>query len=82
MGKFLENFAARGTSLTIMGDINVDLNKSNVVSNEYINTLNSLGFSALINQPTRIYSFKGSNTVGCSTLDHLIFDHQQQFQFY
>ena len=46
LGEFLENFAVRGASLTLMGDFNVNLNKSNVISNEYINTLNSLGFSA------------------------------------
>ena len=32
----------------------------------------SLGFSALINQPTRFYMVEGSNHVGCSTLDHII----------
>ena len=62
-----------------MGDINVDLNKSNVVSNEYIKTITSLGFSALINQPTQIYSYKGSNTVSCSTLDHLITNSKPSF---
>ena len=79
LGEFLENFAARGVSLTIMGDINIDLNKSNVISNEYINTMSSLGFSALINQPTRIYSYKGSNTVSCSTLDHVITNSSSNF---
>ena len=34
LGEFLENFTARNTKLTILGDINIDLNKSNVVSNE------------------------------------------------
>ena len=63
LGDFLENFTARGKTLTILGDINVDLNKSNVASNEYINTLNSAGFSTLINQPTRIFHYEGSNYV-------------------
>ena len=45
LGEFLEPFAERGVKLTIMGDINIDLNKTNPVSNEYINTLNSYGFS-------------------------------------
>ena len=79
LGEFLENFASRGTTLTIMGDINVDLNKSNVISNEYINTISSLGFSALINQLTRIFSYKGSNSVCCSTLDHLITNSSSSF---
>ena len=72
LGEFLENFASKGTKLTILGDINIDLNKSNVISNEYMNILNSLGFTTLINQPTRIFHFKDSNTLSCSTLDHLI----------
>ena len=79
LGEFLENFTARGTKLTIFGDINIDLNKSNVVSNDYINTLSSVGFSPLINQPTRIYKYKGSNSVGCSTLDHLITNSTSSF---
>ena len=54
------------------GDINIDLNKTNGVTNDYINTLNSLGFSLLINQPTRIFHYEGSNTVSCCTIDHLI----------
>ena len=72
LSEFLETFTTRGVMLTLMGDINIDLNKSNIVSNDYINTLNALGFTALINQPTRIYSFEGATSVSCSTLDHLI----------
>ena len=72
LGEFLEIYAANGTKLTILGDINIDLNKTNVISNEYINTLSSLGFSVLINQPTRIFHYEGSNNVSCSTIDHLI----------
>ena len=72
LGEFLEVFAERSIKLTILGDINIDLNKTNVISNEYLNTLSSLGFSTLINQPTRIFHNKGSNIVSCSTIDHLI----------
>ena len=72
LGDFLENFTVRGNKLTILGDINIDLNRDNVVSNEYMKTLNSLGFSAFINQPTRICKLKDSDHVSCSTLDHLI----------
>ena len=70
--KCLEIFAERGVKLTILGDINIDLNKTNVVTTDYINTLSSLGFSLLINQPTRIFHNEGSNSVSCSTIDHLI----------
>ena len=72
LGEFLEGFATRGLKLTMMGDFNIDLNKDNTPSNEYMKTLNSLGFSALINQPTRIVKFEGTNHLCCSTLDHLI----------
>ena len=34
--EFLEVFAQSGISLTLLGDINIDLNKTNVVSNEYV----------------------------------------------
>ena len=37
-----------------------------------MNTLSTLGFCLLINQPTRIFHNEGSNTVTCSTIDHLI----------
>ena len=37
-----------------------------------MNTLRTLGFCLLINQPTRIFHIEGSNTVSCSTIDHLI----------
>ena len=37
-----------------------------------MNTLSSLGFSLLINQPTRIFHYENSNNVSCSTIDHLI----------
>ena len=72
LGEFLEQFTERKTKLTILGDININLNKSNVVSNEYMSTLTSVGFTTLINQPTRIFHYEGLNTVTCSTLDHLI----------
>merc|ERR1712050_351952 len=78
-GEFLEDFTARKTSLTILGDINIDLNKSNVASNEYINTINSVGFSPLINQPTRIFYYENTNHVCCSTLDHIITNSSQKF---
>ena len=52
LGEFLEDFTARKTKLTLFGDTNIDLNKSNPVSNEYINAVNSAGFTTLINQPT------------------------------
>ena len=44
-----------------------------------MNTLSSLGFSLLINQPTRIFHYEGSNTVSCSTIDHLITNADQSF---
>ena len=72
IGEFLEMFTERKTKLTILGDININLNKANVVSNEYMTTLTSAGFNTLINQPTRLYHYEGLNTVTCSTLDHLI----------
>ena len=37
-----------------------------------MNTISSLGFSVLINQPTPIFTYAGCNTVSCSTIDHLI----------
>ena len=80
LGEFLENFTSRKTKLTIMGDIiNIDLNKSNVVSNEYINVINSAGFTTLINQPTRIFYYEQSHSVSCSTLDHLITNNSSCF---
>ena len=79
LGEFLETFAVNGTKLTILGDINIDLNKTNVISNEYINTLSSLGFTTLINQPTRIFQYEGSDNVSCSTIDHLITNNSSAF---
>ena len=70
--EFLEPFAESGTNLTILGDINVDLNKTNPISKDYVNTLNQIGFSLLINQPTRIFHNEGSDNVSCSTIDHII----------
>ena len=34
LGEFLELFAERGIKLTLMGDINIDLNKTNVVTTD------------------------------------------------
>ena len=79
LGEFLENFTIKGTKLTILGDINIDLNKSNVISNEYMNTLNSMGFTTTVNQPTRIFHYNDSNTLSCSTLDHLITNSTESF---
>ena len=42
--EFLEGFAVCGMKLTMMGDFNINLNKSNVISNEYMKVLHSLGF--------------------------------------
>ena len=72
LGEFLEGFAVRGTKLTIMGDFNINVNNNSVPANEYMKTLQSLGFSALINQPTRFYRIEGSDHVGCPTLDYII----------
>ena len=72
LSEFLETFTSRKTKLTILGDINIDLNKSNVASIEYINAVNSAGFAAMINQPTRIFYYEDSHSVSCSTIDHLI----------
>ena len=70
--EFLQGFALRGTKLMIMGDFNINLNINNCISREYIKALNSLGFSALINQPTRYFTVEDSDRIGCSTLDHII----------
>ena len=48
LGEFLEVFAERGIQLTIMGDINIDMNRTNTLTTEYMNTLSSLGFSLFI----------------------------------
>ena len=72
LGEFLETFTERKTNLTIMGDLNIDLNKCNVVSNEYINAVSHAGFTTMINQPTRIFHYENTNSVCCSTLDHII----------
>ena len=77
--EFLEIFAERGTILTILGDLNIDLSKTNPISNEYVNTLNSLGFSLLINQPTRIFHYEASNNLSCSTIDHIITNNSSAF---
>ena len=50
-----------------------------MASNEYINTINSVGFSPLINQPTRIFYYENTNHVCCSTLDHIITNSSQRF---
>ena len=72
LGEFIEHFTATNTKLTILGDINIDLNRTNIESRDYINTLHAAGFSAHINQPTRIYHYENTNSVSCSTLDHII----------
>ena len=35
LGEFLECFSANGTTLTLMGDLNIDLNKTNTLSLDY-----------------------------------------------
>jgi hypothetical protein len=80
LGEFLETFTARNTKLTMLGDINIDLNKSNTPSLEYINTIRSVGFSTLINQPTRIFYYEHSNAVSYSTLDHIITNNSSSFK--
>ena len=65
--------------MTILGDLNIDLSKTNPVSKEYLNTLTSLGFSLLINQPTRIFHYEGSNNLSCSTIDHIITNSSSAF---
>ena len=77
--EFLEFFADSGISLTLLGDLNIDLNKTNAITNQYVNTLNSLGFSLLINQPTRIFHYEGSDNVTCSTIDHIITNRSSAF---
>ena len=77
--EFLEFFADSGISLTLLGDLNIDLSKTNAISNQYVNTLNSLGFSLLINQPTRIFHYEGSDNVTCSTIDHIITNRSSAF---
>ena len=41
--------------------------------------MSSVGFSALINQPTRIFYYKNSNSVSSSTLDHIITNSSPNF---
>ena len=77
--EFLEVFSETGTNLTILGDLNIDLSKTNPVSNEYVNTLTSLGFSLLINQPTRIFHYEGTDNLSCSTIDHIITNSSSAF---
>ena len=72
LGEFLANFTAKNIKLTLFGDINIDLNKSNSSSIDYLKTVNSTGFSALINQPTRIFHYQTTNYLSCSTLDHIV----------
>ena len=79
LGEFLETFTARKTKLTMMGDINIDLNKTNPVSSEYVNTVNSAGFTTMINQPTRIFHYENTNSVSCSTIDHIITNSSSNF---
>ena len=79
LGEFLEYFASNKIKLTIFGDINVDLNKTNRISTEYINTLNSSGFETLINQPTRICHYEPNNHTSFSTLDHIITNSSPSF---
>ena len=79
LGEFLETFTTRKTKLTLLGDINIDLNKSNPVSTEYLNTINSAGFSTLINQPTRIFHYENTNSVSCSIIDHIITNNSSCF---
>ena len=44
-----------------------------------MNFLNSLGFSLLINQPTRIFHYEGSDNVSCSSIDHIITNNSSAF---
>ena len=79
LGEFLETFTERKTKLTLLGDINIDLNKSNIVSTEYVNTISSAGFTTMVNQPTRIYHYENTNSVSCSTIDHMITNSSSNF---
>ena len=79
LGEFLEILSSNKVNATILGDTNVDLNKSNLIATEYLNTIHSSGFSELINKPTRIFCYENSNTVSCSTIDHILTNNSQNF---
>ena len=38
-----------------------------------------MGFSLLINQPTRIFHYEGSDNLSCSTIDHIITNNSSAF---
>ena len=78
--QFLEEFTDKGTRLTLLGDINLNLlNVNDPVVRDYKNGLNSVGFSPLINKPTRIFRAEGCDEVSSSCLEESIYVNKQQY---
>ena len=60
--EFLEEFTDKGIRLTLLGDFNINLlDAQDSIVRDYKNVLNSVGFSPLINKPTRIFRAEGCN---------------------
>ena len=80
LGEFLEGFTDKGVRLTILGDFNIDLlNSQDTVVTNYKNMLNSVGFSPLINKPTRVFRAEGCSQVSSSCLDHILTNDYENF---
>ena len=80
LGEFLEEFTNKGIRLTILGDINLNLLDSEDKSvKNYKNVLNSVGYSTLINRPTRIFRNEGCSEVSSSCLDHIVSNDYDNF---
>ena len=78
--QFLEKFTDKGIRLTLLGDINLNLlNSHDSAVKDYKNVLNSVGFSPLINKPTRIFRDEGSDEVSSSCLDHILSNDYDNF---
>ena len=69
---FLSQFGANENTV-LLGDFNIDLlNFQDTVVTNYKNMLNSVGFSPLINKPTRVFRAEGCSQVSSSCLDHIL----------
>lgn len=58
----------------LIGDINIDIKKSDIVTNTYINALSSKGFISYINSPTRV------SAESSSCLDHVFIKKMDHFK--
>ena len=80
LGEFLEEFTDKGIRLTVLGDFNINLlDAHDSAVRDYKNVLNSVGFSPLINKPTRIFRAEGCNEVSSSCLDHILSNDYNNF---